>query len=299
MGIEALDALNTEQRNMNTVDIDRCSTQEILEKINAEDQKVAGIVQQQIPAITKLVDACAECVLQGGRVIYVGAGTSGRLGILDASECPPTYGVSDQLVQGMIAGGTTAIFKAKEGAEDSKELAVQDLKEKELTDKDIVIGLAASGRTPYVIGALEYANSIHAKTGSVCCVENGKISKLAKCPVEVVTGPEVVTGSTRMKAGTAQKMVLNMISTATMIKIGKVYQNYMVDVQPTNKKLELRAVRMISQILEVDEQRAKELFIASKKNVKYALVMALNQCDLEQAKQAVQEANGRLAKIIR
>ncbi len=298
MGSNILQGLNTEQQNPNTWNIDTCSTAEILEKINQEDQKIAFVVEKQLPAITKLVDAAYESLKKGGRIIYVGAGTSGRLGILDASECPPTYGVSDEVVQGIIAGGMPAIFKAQEGAEDSKIKGKEDLIEKNLNANDIVIGLAASGRTPYVIGALEYANEIGAATGSVCCVDNGAVSSIAKYPVEVVTGPEVVTGSTRMKAGTAQKMVLNMISTSVMIKIGKVYHNYMVDVQPTNEKLEVRACGIIRSLTEVSEEEAQRLFIESGKNVKIAIVMGIASCGKEEAEKALKETDGHLNKAI-
>lgn len=296
--IENFAKLNTEQQNPNTLDIDRIPTEEMLMKINAEDRKVAEVVYNNIPSIAKLIDQAYACVENGGRIFYVGAGTSGRLGILDASECPPTYGVSDELVQGVIAGGTPAIFKAQEGAEDSKELAVCDLKERKLTNADMVIGLAASGRTPYVIGALEYANEIGAQTGSVSCVEQSELSKVAHYPVEVVTGAEVVTGSTRMKAGTAQKMVLNMISTCVMIKMGKVYHNLMVDVQPSNEKLIVRATRMIQQILEVDAQTASDLFEASGRSVKRAIVMHVLGYDREAAQEKIDEAKGVLANII-
>lgn len=298
MKTDILAKLNTEQQNPNTWDIDICSTQEILEKINNEDQKIANIVRNQLTNITKIVDAAYESIKKGGRVIYAGAGTSGRLGILDASECPPTYGVSAELVQGIIAGGTEAIFKAKEGAEDSKDLGKNDLIAKGLNENDMVIGLAASGRTPYVIGALEYANQIGANTGSICCVEDGEISKYAKNPVEVVTGAEVVTGSTRMKAGTAQKMVLNMISTATMIKCGKVFHNYMVDVQPTNKKLEMRACRIIQTLTQSDEDTAEKLFIESDKNVKIAIVMGLASVDKKVALKALNETNGHITYAV-
>ena len=269
-----------------------------MDKINAEDQKIAQIVKEQIPNIVNIVDAAYQSIQNGGRIIYVGAGTSGRLGILDASECPPTYGVSHELVQGMIAGGIEAIFKAKEGSEDSKELGKTDLMSRDLDTNDMVIGLAASGRTPYVIGALEYANEIGAQTGSICCVNNGDISKYAKHAVEVVTGPEVVTGSTRMKAGTAQKLVLNMISTAVMIQYGKVFHNYMVDVQPTNKKLELRANRIIQTLAEVDEDEAEKLFLLSDKQVKTAIVMGLSAVDKQKAKQALDQANGHITKAV-
>lgn len=296
--IENFAKLNTEQQNPNTLDIDRIPTEEMLIKINAEDRKVAEVVYKQIPSIAKLIDQAYSCVENGGRILYVGAGTSGRLGILDASECPPTYGVSDQLVQGVIAGGTPAIFKAQEGAEDSKELAIEDLKERNLSSADMVIGLAASGRTPYVVGALEYANKIGAQTGSVSCVEHSELAKVAHFPVEVVTGAEVVTGSTRMKAGTAQKMVLNMISTCVMIKMGKVYHNLMVDVQPSNEKLIVRATRMIQQILEIGQQEATDLFEASGRSVKRAIVMHVLHCDCQTAQEKIDQAKGVLATII-
>lgn len=295
---DILAKLNTEQQNPNTVDIDVCSTSDILKKINDEDKKVALVVEEQLPAITALVDAAFASLQKGGRIIYAGAGTSGRLGILDASECPPTYGVSEELIQGIIAGGTEAIFKAKEGAEDSKELARQDLIERNLGANDIVIGLAASGRTPYVIGALEYAKEVNATTGSVCCVKNAQISNYAQFPVEVVTGPEAVTGSTRMKAGTAQKLVLNMISTATMIKAGKVFHNYMVDVQPTNQKLEVRACHIIETLGNVDAQKAKELFYEADKNVKTAIVMALSNKSRAIVEEALDKANGHIANAV-
>ena len=299
MSDEMLLKLNTEQQNPNTVDIDNCSTEEVLMKINREDQKIADVVKEQIPAITKLVDAAYNAVKNGGRIIYIGAGTSGRLGILDASECPPTYGVSSELVQGVIAGGEKAIFSAQEGAEDSVVQCIEDLKERNLTSKDIVIGLAASGRTPYVIGALKYANSINTETGSVCCVENAEISKYAHYPVEVVTGPEVVTGSTRMKAGTAEKLVLNMISTATMIKMGKVYHNYMVDVQPTNIKLEKRACNMIKTILNITDEEAQKLFVESGKNVKTAIIMHVMNLDRKGAQEALEKADGHISKTLK
>ena len=290
--------LNTEQQNPNTLDIDICSTNEILQKINQEDKKVALVVEEQIPSITQLIDAAYESLKKGGRIIYVGAGTSGRLGILDASECPPTYGVSDELVQGIIAGGYPAIFKAQEGAEDSKEKGKEDLIQKKVNKNDMVIGLAASGRTPYVIGALDYANEIGATTGRVGCVLNGEISKVSKYPVEVVTGAEVVTGSTRMKAGTAQKMVLNMISTAVMIKLGKVYKNYMIDVQPTNEKLEYRACSIISNLANVDESEANKLFIESGKSVKLAIIMSITGKTKEEASLALTKTEGHMKKAI-
>jgi N-acetylmuramic acid 6-phosphate etherase len=242
-----LNQLDTEKVNQNSLHIDEMSTIDILKTINNEDQKVAFAVQDVILQIAQAVDCIYEKMCLGGRLIYVGAGTSGRLGILDASECPPTYGVEPTLIQGIIAGGIKAVTQAVEGAEDSKQLAQIDLEKINLNDKDVVCGIAASGRTPYVIAGLQYVRKIGCSTISLCCVQNGEISKYANYPIEVVVGPEVVTGSTRMKAGTAQKMVLNMISTSVMIKRGKVFGNLMVDVQPTNEKLKMRAVSIVCQ----------------------------------------------------
>lgn len=288
----------TEQQNPETMEIDRCSTEEILRKINEQDQTVPQAIKNQIPAISNLVEASYQSLKHGGRILYVGAGTSGRLGILDASECPPTYGVSPDLVQGIIAGGEKAIFMAQEGAEDSCIQPIEDLKKRNLNKSDVVIGLAASGRTPYVVKALEYANSIGTTTGSVCCVQNGKISQIAQYPIEVLTGPEVVTGSTRMKAGTAQKLVLNMISTTVMIKMGKVYHNFMVDLQPTNEKLQIRACNMIKTILEIDDQKAFDLYKKSEKNVKTALVMGLLSISKEEAVDKLVAAEGHISRAI-
>lgn len=290
MNYSEIEKLNTEKNNSNTRDIDILSTQQILTKINEEDQKVPGIVASQIDAITQLVDELYLKVQQGGRLIYIGAGTSGRLGVLDASECPPTFGVDKDLVQGIIAGGKEAMFIAQEGAEDSETDAVEDLKAIGLSELDFVVGIAASGRTPYVMSALRYANTLGAGTGSIACVKNSKIGEIAKFPIEVVTEAEAITGSTRMKAGTAQKLVLNMISTTLMIKLGKTYQNYMVDLQPTNSKLEKRAVRMIAELLSLETDQAYDLYIQSGKHVKLALVMYLAGLNLEEA-QATLDAN--------
>ncbi|MEG0541557.1 MAG: N-acetylmuramic acid 6-phosphate etherase, partial [Angelakisella sp.] len=225
-----LNVLETEQRNQATLDIDTMSTIEVLHVINQEDQSVALSVSKVLPSIANLIDEAYERMKRGGRIIYIGAGTSGRLGVLDASECPPTYGVEPTVVQGIIAGGFGALLKAKEGAEDDLLLAQSDLKSLNLNENDTVIGLAASGRTPYVIGGLRYANEVGAYTAAISCVNNAKISAHARTKIEAVVGPEVITGSTRMKAGTAQKLILNMVSTSLMIKYGKVYKNLMIDV---------------------------------------------------------------------
>lgn len=294
-----LTTLDTEKINKNSVNIDVMDTNDILKIINNEDKTVAYSVEKCLSDIQKLIDSAYENLLLGGRIIYIGAGTSGRLGILDASECPPTFGVEDTLIQGLIAGGFDALFKAKEGAEDSLLLAKDDLKSINLTDKDTVIGLAASGRTPYVIGGIDYANSIGALTGSISCVNNSEISKHSKISIEVITGAEVITGSTRMKAGTAEKMVLNMISTTLMIKIGKVYHNLMIDVQPTNKKLEERARNIICMCTNCDVNDADEYLIKSNYNVKIAICMILTHKDFKTCNNILIKENWNVSKAIR
>jgi len=293
-----LDQLNTEQLNIKSLHIDEMSTVDMLKLINEEDKGVANAVEASIPQIELLVNQIHERMLQGGRIFYIGAGTSGRLGVLDASECPPTYGVDTSLFQGMIAGGASALLKAIEGAEDSKDLAKTDLKKVNLTSVDTVIGLAASGRTPYVIGGLEYAKEMNALTGAISCVENALISEYAEVAIEAVTGAEVIMGSTRMKAGTAQKLILNMISTSLMIKYGKVYGNLMVDVQPTNEKLVTRAHRIIMLASECTPEEAAYYLDQSNKNVKLAICMALTQKDKESCETFLNQTNGNVAKTI-
>ena len=285
----SLDSLDTERRNINTMNLDELSAVEIIEKINQEDEKIADCVKPVIPEIGKAVEFAVDSIKRGGRLIYIGAGTSGRLGILDASECPPTYGVPFDMVTGIMAGGDKAMRKAIEGAEDSKELAVNDLKELGFSKKDTLVGLAASGRTPYVIGGLEYAKSLGAKTVAVSCVRGAKISKLCDVSIEVVVGAVVVTGSTRMKAGTAQKMVLNMISTTTMVKIGKVYQNLMVDVAATNEKLRVRALNIVSEATGTNKEIAEKLLEDSGYDVKAAIVMGISGADAIKARQTLKE----------
>lgn len=257
MELDKLKGLLTESRNPNSAQIDKCTTEEIVRIINAEDKTVADAVEKEALQIAKLIDAGVTAMENGGRLIYIGAGTSGRLGVLDAAECRPTYGVDDNTVVGLIAGGRGAMFSAVEGAEDSLTLAEEELRAIDFSSRDVLVGLAASGRTPYVIGGLQYAHSLGAVTGSVACTANAEISALADIPIEVLTGAEVVTGSTRMKAGTAQKMVLNMLSTGVMIRLGKVMGNLMVDVQATNDKLKARAVRIVMEAAEVDKATAE------------------------------------------
>ncbi|MBY6273211.1 MAG: N-acetylmuramic acid 6-phosphate etherase, partial [Bacillaceae bacterium] len=240
-----LEQLTTEKRNPNTMDIDQMSIKEILQIMNKEDQSVPIAINKEIDKIESAIQMVIDSFRRGGRLIYIGAGTSGRLGVLDAAECPPTFGTDPAMVQGIIAGGKEAFTRAVEGAEDNEQMGGDDLKAIRLTNLDTVVGIAASGRTPYVIGALKYAKSIGAKTVSISNNKNSIIGTLADVAIEVETGPEVLTGSTRLKAGTAQKLILNMISTVSMIGIGKVYKNLMVDVRPTNHKLIERSKRII------------------------------------------------------
>ncbi len=293
-----LATIETEVRNVDTMDIDHVSALEIVEKINREDHKIADAVALAKNQIAEIIENASSRLKEGGRIIYIGAGTSGRLGVLDASECPPTYGVSADLVMGLIAGGEDAMFKAKEGAEDDPDLAVEDLKRITLSKKDTVIGLAASGRTPYVIGGLDYARSIGAYTAAVSCVSNAKISEHAETAVEVITGAEAVTGSTRMKAGTAQKMVCNMISTGCMIRYGKVYENLMVDVQPTNEKLVERAGRIISQATGCDLEKAHQLLEESGRDVKIAIIMGCGNINADEAHNCLEGAGGNVHDAI-
>ncbi len=293
-----LNKMVTEKRNLNTKDIDKVSTLEMVKKINDEDKLVAYAVEKELPQIANAIDKIAEAINNDGRLIYCGAGTSGRLGILDASECPPTYGVSPELVQGIIAGGMEAIFKAKEGAEDSKELCVEDLRNMNFTKGDVLVGIAASGRTPYVIGGLEYANSIGAVTVGVTCNPQSDIAAVAKIAISPVVGPEVITGSTRMKAGTAQKMVLNMLSTGAMVKTGKVYGNLMVDVKATNEKLVERAKHIVIEATEVSREKAEAVLEETNYDVKLSILMIMANLSKKEGKALLEENNGYIAKAL-
>ncbi|MGU8478309.1 N-acetylmuramic acid 6-phosphate etherase [Clostridium perfringens] len=293
-----LNGLVTENRNINTMDIDKISTVEMLEKINNEDKNVPLAVKKEIPQIAELIEKAVERMRKGGRIIYIGAGTSGRLGVLDASECPPTYGVEPELVQGVIAGGEEAMFKAKEGAEDSEELAVLDLKERNLNKNDIVIGIAASGRTPYVIGALKFAKENGALTASISCNKNSPIAKEADIEIAPVVGAEVVTGSTRMKSGTAQKLVLNMISTGVMIKLGKVYENLMVDVKATNAKLFERSKKIVMEATGVSREEAENKLNDTGFDVKLSIFIILSGLNKSEAKEILEKNNGYIAKAL-
>ena len=275
-----LTKLTTEQQNPKTKAIDEASALEIVKLINAEDQTVPKAVKKILPDISRAIIVIANRLSHGGRLFYIGSGTSGRLGILDASECPPTYSTPPELVQGIIAGGTPAIFRAQEGAEDSESAGAEDLQNQKLTNLDVVVGLSASGRTPYVIGALKYAQ----QTGAY---------------VTAVTGPEVITGSTRMKAGTAQKLILNMLSTGSMILMGKVYGNLMVDLQCTNSKLKARARRIVIEASGCDGETADKLLEQSRGEVKPAILMHLAGIDYETAVQKLKENQGRLKQALK
>ena len=270
----SLENLTTEQRNKNTMHIDSMSTLDMVKTINEEDKKVAEAVGTQDEEIAQAIDIGSARYQQGGRLIYIGAGTSGRLGVLDAAELVPTYGIKPERAIGLIAGGKGAMYVAVEGAEDDPKLAAEDLKKLDLSEKDVVIGLAASGRTPYVIGGLDYAQKVGAATIAIACVKHSLIGQHANIAIEAVTGAEVITGSTRMKAGTAQKMILNMISTGIMIRQGKVYQNVMIDVLPTNEKLVERAERIIQTTTNVSLEKAAKILRDADKDVVLAIVMA-------------------------
>ncbi|MBM5610848.1 N-acetylmuramic acid 6-phosphate etherase [Listeria seeligeri] len=293
-----LENLATEKRNKKTIDLDTLSPKEILAVMNEEDATVPTAIKNVLPQIELIVSGVISSFQNGGRLIYLGAGTSGRLGVLDAAECVPTFGVAKEQVVGLIAGGEKAFVAAIEGAEDSKTLGENDLKQIKLAANDFVIGIAASGRTPYVIGALDYAKSVGAKTGAISCNANAEISAHADIAVEIVTGAEILTGSTRLKAGTAQKLVLNMISTASMVGIGKVYKNLMVDVLPTNKKLEERSKRIIMEATEVDYETASKFYELAEKHVKVAIVMILTNSTKEIALEKLSEAKGFVRNTI-
>jgi N-acetylmuramic acid 6-phosphate etherase len=293
-----LKKIATEQRNPNTMNIDSLSTHEMIRLINREDHRVAEAVSQVTEEIAKAVDVIADRLSKGGRLIYCGAGTSGRLGILDAVECPPTYSTEPEMVQGLIAGGYPAIFKAVEGAEDSKELGVEDMKGINFAAGDVLVGVAASGRTPYVLGCMEYAKELGAVTVAVTCCPGSVLDTYADIGIAPAPGPEVVTGSTRMKSGTAQKMVLNMLSTGAMIKLGKVYGNLMVDVKPSNEKLVRRCVTIVCAATECDEATATAALEQCEYRPKIAIVMVLMGVGAEEAKALLSRAGGRIAKVL-
>ena len=287
-----LENLTTEKRNQKTTGLDEMSIREILAIMNEEDAKVPVAINECLDQIASVIEKIVESFNKGGRLIYIGAGTSGRLGILDAAECVPTFGTDPEMVQGLIAGGMKAMTVAVEGAEDSEQLAKEDLEAIQLNENDIVVGIAASGRTPYVVGGLEYAKEVGATRASLSCNKEAVISQYAAYPIEVEVGPEILTGSTRLKSGTAQKLILNMLSTVSMIGVGKIYKNLMVDVRPTNEKLVERAKRIIMEATECDYELAAEKFAESGEEVKLAIVMILTNSDKETAASKLVESKG-------
>ncbi len=290
--------LLTEQRNPASASIDSVATEEVLRIINAEDQKVAPAVEREIPSIARAVDAIVAAFEQGGRLFYMGAGTSGRLGVLDASECPPTYNVSPELVQGVMAGGDAALSRATETTEDDPAIGARDLLSRGFKERDILVGIAASGRTPYVLGGVAEASRMGAVTIGICCTPDSELARAVTIPIVLLVGPEVVAGSTRMKAGTAQKLVLNMLSTAAFVRMGYVYGNLMVNVQPRNAKLRDRARRIVSQAAEVSYERAGELLDASGSSVATAILMAKAGIGREEAERRLAASGGRISKAL-
>ena len=290
--VQGIARLATEQANERTANLDQMSAVEIVTAMNREDQTVAQAIEQALPQIARAVDLITDKLAGGGRLFYIGAGTSGRLGILDASECPPTFSTDPELVQGLIAGGEAALVNALEGAEDDFDAGRDDLQQADLTGHDVVVGIAASGRTPYVSGGLTYARQVGAGTVALSCNAPAEISQLAEVAIEVVTGPEVLMGSTRLKAGTAQKMVLNMLSTASMVRLGKVYKNLMIDVKPTNKKLVDRACRILMSAANAEYDTAAEALQAADNRVKVALVMIKTGLSADEAQNRLDQVSG-------
>lgn len=294
-----LKKLTTEMRNPDTWELDRMTPLEIVTVMNEEDQKVAAAVKACLPQIAAVVSLAEETFRKGGRLFYLGAGTSGRLGVLDALECPPTFGVADDLVVGLMAGGEAALTDAHEDAEDSREQGRADLEKRHLTRDDLVIGIAASGRTPYVLGGLEYAKSLGCHTAAIACNRESEIGRVAELAVEAEVGPEVLTGSTRLKAGTAQKMILNMITTASMVRIGKAYQNLMVDVVQSNEKLRVRAENIAMDAAGVSREEARRAIDAADGNVKQAVTMLLTGCSAAEAKALLEQCGGHVREAQR
>ncbi|MGM9911825.1 N-acetylmuramic acid 6-phosphate etherase [Floccifex sp.] len=294
-----LNGFTTESRNENTMELDQMSSLEIVSAMNNEDKKVPEAIEKILPNIAQVVDKVTEAFENGGRLVYVGAGTSGRLGVLDASECPPTYGVDPGMVVGLIAGGDYALRNAVEGAEDNRELGKEDLEKINFSNKDVLVGIAASGRTPYVLGAMEYAKNQGAFVASISCNANSAMSQAADIALEVIVGPEVLTGSSRLKAGSAQKMVLNMITTASMVRIGKAYQNLMIDVMQSNEKLERRAENIVMESTGVDRQEARETLNKADNSCKVAVVMILTGSTSQEAKELLNEAKGHVAQALK
>ena len=292
--LQTLSTLITEQRNPNSMHVDSLSALEIVQLMNKEDKQVPLAIEKCLPQIAQAVECIVAAFQQGGRLVYIGAGTSGRLGVLDASECPPTFGVSPEMVKGIIAGGERALRHPIEGAEDSKTHAVVDLQTIQFSSKDVLVGIAASGRTPYVIGALEYAKSLGSVTVSIASNPNSAMANIVDIAIDTVVGPEVLTGSSRLKSGTAQKLVLNMLTTASMILMGKCYQNLMVDVQASNEKLKARAIHIVMQATDCDKALAEETLKQADQNAKLAIMMLLSGLDRAQAEALLEKHHGKL-----
>ena len=292
--LQTLSTLITEQRNPNSMNVDSLSALEIVQLMNEEDKQVPLAIEKCLPQIAQAVERIVAAFQQGGRLVYIGAGTSGRLGVLDASECPPTFGVSPEMVKGIIAGGERALRHPIEGAEDSKTQAMIDLQTIQFSSKDVLVGIAASGRTPYVIGALEYAKSLGSVTVSIASNPNSAMANIVDIAIDTVVGPEVLTGSSRLKSGTAQKLVLNMLTTASMILMSKCYQNLMVDVQASNEKLKARAIRIVMQATDCDKALAEETLKQADQNAKLAIMMILSGLDRAQAEALLEKHHGKL-----
>ena len=292
--LQTLSTLITEQRNPNSMNVDRLSALEIVQLMNEEDKQVPLAIEKCLPQIAQAVERIVTAFQQGGRLVYIGAGTSGRLGVLDASECPPTFGVSPEMVKGIIAGGERALRYPIEGAEDSKAQALVDLQTIQFSSKDVLVGIAASGRTPYVIGALEYAKRLGSVTVSIASNPNSAMANIVDIAIDTVVGPEVLTGSSRLKSGTAQKLVLNMLTTASMILMGKCYQNLMVDVQASNEKLKARAIRIVMQATDCEKALPEETLKLADQNAKLAIMMILSGLDRAQAEALLEKHQGKL-----
>jgi len=294
-----LSKLTTEQENPRTKQLSAMGIREAIEIMNEENLQAVKCIESQYDRLERVIEMTSDALERGGRIVYIGAGTSGRIGLLDAVECPPTFGVDYETVIGLIAGGENAFVKAVEGAEDSKEQGRADLEAIHLSKEDVVIGLAASGRTPYVIGALEYARQIGAHRAAIVCNEKSPISQICPLTIEAIAGPEVLTGSTRLKAGTATKLICNMISTLSMIRIGKVYKNYMVDVKMTNEKLNTRAVKIVMSVTDCSKEQAQKALEMAQGQVRNAIVMILLGCSKEEAEAALEQAGGQIQKLVK
>ena len=297
--MDDISKLMTEQVNDRSKDIETQSISEILHYMNDENRKITDAIEQCIPEIEKVTAGVVQAFEKGGRLIYLGAGTSGRLGVLDASECPPTFGVSPEMVVGIIAGGDYALRNAIEGAEDDETLAERQLRDLDLVKEDVVIGISASGRTPYVAAGLTYANEVGCFTGAISNSPNALISNIASVGIEAITGPEVVTGSTRMKAGTAQKIILNMITTTAMIQVGKIFKGYMVDVQPTNQKLKQRATNILSKITNLSPEDARSVLEENDFDLKVAIISQIHHISAKEAEQLLQANQMNIVKAMK